>query len=31
MSKQTTTGKHSYTEMIQTALLTLNERGGSSR
>jgi len=31
MSKQTTKGKHSYSEMIQTALLTLNERGGSSR
>ena len=23
--------KHSYAEMVQTALLTLNERGGSSR
>jgi hypothetical protein len=31
MSKQQTKGKHSYAEMIQTALLTLNERGGSSR
>ena len=26
-----TGSKHSYAEMIQTALLTLNERGGSSR
>lgn len=31
MDKQTTRNKHSYSEMIQTALLTLNERGGSSR
>jgi hypothetical protein len=23
--------KHSYAEMIQTALLTLNERGGATR
>jgi len=30
-SKKTGGSKHSYSEMIQTALLTLNERGGSSR
>jgi len=30
-NKKTGGSKHSYAEMIQTALLTLNERGGSSR
>ena len=31
MSKNTAAVKHSYLEMVQVALLTLNERGGSSR